>query len=136
MLGRQIRSRGKESYRWKPQLWYLGHNDTDNVMVDNDVIDSGKVGILFRDASRGKDFWANRNRIENNRIYNIGANDGIAIDIQGQTKDLQILGNQLKESQKPMNRIGIRIGANASRIELANNSIKGFSKPIDDQRSV
>lgn len=114
----------------------IGHNDTDNVMVDNDVIDSGKVGILFRDASRGKDFWANRNRIENNRIYNIGANDGIAIDIQGQTKDLQILGNQLKESQKPMNRIGIRIGANASRIELANNSIKGFSKPIDDQRSV
>ncbi len=114
----------------------IGHNDTDNVMVDNDVIDSGKVGILFRDASRGKDFWANRNRIENNRIHNIGANDGIAIDIQGQTKDLQILGNQLKESQKPMNRIGIRIGANASRIELANNSIQGFSTPIDDRRSV
>ncbi|MCH7728748.1 MAG: right-handed parallel beta-helix repeat-containing protein, partial [Planctomycetes bacterium] len=61
----------------------IGHCDTDNVMRNNEIIGSGKVGILFRNDTRGQDFWANRNRIEKNRIINSGASEGIGIDIQG-----------------------------------------------------
>jgi nitrous oxidase accessory protein NosD len=112
----------------------IGHNDTDNVMRDNDITDSGKVGILFRDAKRGRDFWANRNLVERNRIINSGDQDGIGIDIQGQTKDVTIVGNDLRETRGPMNRTGIRIAAEAERIELADNRIEGFAHTVRDQR--
>ena len=112
----------------------IGHNDTDNVMRNNQVLDSGKVGVLFRDDSRGKDFWANRNTLIGNTISNSGGESGVAIDIQGKTKDLTISGNELKETRAPMQRIGIRIGESAARIELAENSIDGFSSAIVDHR--
>jgi parallel beta-helix repeat protein len=112
----------------------IGHNDTDNVMRNNTVLDSGKVGVLFRNDARGKDFWANRNTLIGNTISNSGGESGVAIDIQGKTKDLTISGNELKETRAPMKRIGIRIGESASRIELAKNQINGFSSSIVDMR--
>lgn len=112
----------------------IGHNDTDNVMRNNEIIGSGKVGILFRDESRGVDFWANRNVIENNRIENSGGPDGIAIDIQGKTKDITISRNTIRDNREPMKRIGVRISPTAARIELADNQIQGFHTPIMDQR--
>jgi hypothetical protein len=112
----------------------IGHNDTDNVMRDNDVTNSGKVGILFRDDARGRDFWANRNVIENNRITNSGPQDGVAIDIQGKTKDVRITGNRIHEIREPLQRIGIRISKDAAGIELADNQIVGFATKIADQR--
>ena len=112
----------------------IGHNDTDNVMRDNDVTNSGKVGILFRDENRGKDFWANRNVIEGNRIINSGGEDGIAIDIQGKTKDIVIRNNELREQRSPEKRIGIRIDANAEKISLADNQLAGFATNILDNR--
>ncbi|MCA9132355.1 MAG: right-handed parallel beta-helix repeat-containing protein [Planctomycetales bacterium] len=113
----------------------IGHNDTDNVMRDNDVIGSGKVGILFRDDSRGQDFWANRNLIENNRIVNSGGPTGIAIDIQGRTKDVTIRGNEIRESRGSMERVGIRIAAEAQRIALSDNRLQGLAKDLVDHRS-
>ncbi len=68
----------------------IGHRDTDNLMRDNDIHRSGKVGILFRDESRGQDFWPNRNRIESNRVVDSGGEAGIAIDVQGRTKDIAL----------------------------------------------
>lgn len=113
----------------------IGHHDTDNVMRDNDVIDSGKVGILFRDESRGKDFWPNRNRVENNRIVNSGGEDGVAIDVRGKTRDLNILGNRLRETRGGMRRTGIRIGTDARSINLAENQIEGFAREVEDLRA-
>jgi hypothetical protein len=113
----------------------IGHNDTDNVMRDNEISGSGKVGILFRDDNRGRDFWANRNLVENNRISNTGGADGIAIDLQGQTKDVRLVGNEIRETRQPMNRVGIRIGNQVTNIELAKNTIEGFSTPIEDRRA-
>ncbi|MHB0960691.1 MAG: right-handed parallel beta-helix repeat-containing protein [Pirellulaceae bacterium] len=112
----------------------FGHNDTDNLTRDNDITNSGKVGILFRDEGGGKDFWANRNVLERNRIVNSGEQDGIAIDIQGRTKDLIILGNEIREARDPAQRIGIRIASDAERIELADNRIEGFSVSVRDER--
>ncbi|WP_406693915.1 right-handed parallel beta-helix repeat-containing protein [Singulisphaera sp. Ch08] len=113
----------------------IGHNDTDNLIRDNDIQESGKVGILFRDESRGKDFWPNRNRVEANRVTNNGPEDGVAIDVRGKTKDLKIVRNLVRETRGAMSRTGLRIGAEAGAIELAENRIEGFSKEIDDRRS-
>lgn len=113
----------------------IGHCDTDNVMRDNDVLNSGKVGILFRDDPRGADFWANRNLVERNRVINSGDKDGVAIDILGKTKDVRILNNEIRETRQPMNRTGIRIGSEAGKIELADNAIEGFHTEVLDQRS-
>lgn len=113
----------------------IGHNDTDNVMRRNEISGSGKVGILFRDEARGADFWANRNVIDDNRILNSGGPDGIAIDIQGKTKDIRIARNQIVESRGAMQRTAVRISADSQRIELAENTISGFATDILDQRS-
>ena len=113
----------------------IGHNDTDNVIRDNDVLNSGKVGIMFRDDARGKDFWANRNLIANNRIVNNGGPNDVALDLNGKTKDITIRGNQVRETRGPMNRTGIRIDAAAERVSLENNTIEGFATEIDDRRT-
>ena len=112
----------------------VGHNDTDNVMVDNDITNSGKVGVLFRDEGGGKDFWANRNQLRRNRIVNSGDEDGVAIDIQGQTRDLQILDNELRETRGPARRVGVRIAAGVGRVELSGNRVEGFDVPVRDDR--
>ena len=112
----------------------IGHNDTDNMMRKNKITNSGKVGILFRNDARGKNFWANRNTVIDNEIINTVANDGVGIDITGKTSDLIITGNKIFERQQPMQRTGIRIGAEAGSVKLSDNQIQGFMKSIDDQR--
>ncbi len=113
----------------------IGHNDTDNLMRDNEITNSTKVGILFRQDARGRDFWANRNRLENNRILNSGDENGVAIDIQGQTKETVIVGNEIRETREPKNRTGIRIAKEAGDVELAENTIEGFATALGDLRS-
>ena len=102
--------------------------------LEHQISGSGKVGVLFRDEGGGKDFWANRNVLEKNRIIDSGQQDGIAIDVQGRTKDVKIVGNELRETREPAKRVGIRLAAGAERIELADNRIEGFSQPIRDER--
>lgn len=112
----------------------IGHNDTDNVMRNNEIRGSGTYGVLFRDENRGKDFWANRNTLENNRIIDNGGDDGAAIEIQGKTRDLVLTGNEIRETRGPAKRVGIRIGAAAGKVSLANNTIEGFAQSLLDQR--
>lgn len=113
----------------------IGHNDTDNVIRDNEVRDSGKVGILFRDESRGKDFWPNRNRVESNRVVDSGGEDGIGIDVRGKTRDVRIAGNRLMETRAPMRRTGLRVSAEARGIDVADNRFEGFATEVVDLRS-
>lgn len=112
----------------------IGHNDTDNVMRHNVVTNSGQVGILFRDDSRGKDFWANRNVVEHNRIENSGGEDGVAIDVTGKTRDIRLAHNEIRETRSPADRIGIRIGADAGTVTLAENTFSGFATDVLDLR--
>lgn len=113
----------------------IGHSDTDNLMRDNDIARSGKEGVLFRDDSRGQDFWANRNVLENNRIIDSGEEDGIAIDIRGNTKDTLLAGNTIRETRGSAKRRGIRIAAAVERLKLLDNAIEGFDVPIVDERN-
>src|SRR5262249_26871008 len=101
---------------------------------NNDVSRSGKVGILFRDESRGKDFWPNRNRVESNRIIDSGGDDGVAIDVRGKTREIRITGNTLRETRGPCKRTGLRIAADAGSIALADNRFEGFATEVYDLR--
>ncbi|MBL8819922.1 MAG: right-handed parallel beta-helix repeat-containing protein [Planctomyces sp.] len=108
----------------------IGHNDTDNVMQRNRISGSGLVGILFRDESRGEDFWANRNTVVDNEVINSGGEDGVAIDIQGKTKDVQIRRNTIREDRGPGNRTGIRISSTAERVILDDNRFEGLRTEV------
>jgi len=113
----------------------IGHNDTDNMMRNNVIRNSGTFGVLFRNEDRGVDFWPNRNVLEHNTIENSGGRDGVAIEIQGKVRDLRFTGNKILESRAPEKRTGIRISADAGNIELSENQITGFQTAIHDQRT-
>ena len=73
--------------------------------------------------------------MENNRITNTGGDDGVAIDVQGTTTEIVLTKNALRETRSPAKRIGVRLGAEAGKIELAENSIEGFSQAVSDLRT-
>ena len=111
----------------------IGHRDTDNVIRDNDVLRSGKVGVLFR-PERGKAFAGHRNRLDGNRVHDSGAETGIAIDVQGETESITLVNNQLRETRQPMRRVGVRLGAGTRDIRLTDNRIEGFAMAVEDLR--
>jgi nitrous oxidase accessory protein NosD len=111
----------------------IGHRDTDNLIRDNDVVRSGKVGVLFR-PERGSAFAPHRNRLEKNRIVDSGPDDGIGIDVQGETESITLAGNQLRETRKPLNRVGIRIGPRIRELRLIDNTMEGFAADLSDLR--
>jgi hypothetical protein len=111
----------------------IGHRDTDNVVRDNDVRASGEVGILFRKEPESA-FQGNRNLVEKNLILGVAQDRGIGIDIQGSTKSVTIAGNEIRETQAPRERVGIRIGPEAEQITLNDNHIEGFAETIVDMR--
>ncbi len=109
----------------------IGHRDHENIIRENEILNSGKTGILFR-PERGEGFTASGNRIENNRIVDSGPEDGIAIDIQGMTSGNIIADNTLLETRAPAQRIGIRQGPDSGVNTLIDNHIEGFAVPIAD----
>jgi hypothetical protein len=111
----------------------IGHRDTNNLICDNEIVASGESGVLFR-PERGKDFAPHRNRLERNRIVDSGADKGIGVDVQGQTEAVTIAGNDIRETRRPMDRVGLRIGSEVRDLELAENRIEGFAVAITDER--
>lgn len=112
----------------------IGHCDTDNVMRNNVVRDSGKVGVLFRDESKGRDFWPNRNLLEANLIEDSGDAEGVGIDLRGRTKGVRLLGNTLRETRGPAQRVGIRVDAEVGCLEMDGNRVEGFGVGVEDLR--
>jgi hypothetical protein len=111
----------------------IGHRDTDNIVRDNDVADSGQVGILFR-PERGEGFSGDRNLIEGNRVVNSGGEDGIAIDVQGYTSACKLVRNELGETRGSAKRTGVRLGEHVGAMELAENKLRGFATEVVDLR--
>ncbi|HLJ10807.1 MAG TPA: right-handed parallel beta-helix repeat-containing protein [Planctomycetaceae bacterium] len=111
----------------------IGHRDNNNLIRDNDILASGKVGVLFR-PERGKSFAPHRNRVENNRIVDSGPEEGVAIDVQGETNEIVLARNEIRESRMPMKRIGIRLGAQTGEVELVENKIEGLAVSVSDLR--
>ena len=111
----------------------IGHHDTDNVIRNNEIRESGEVGVLFR-KERAAAFQGNRNLIEKNQILGLVREGGIGIDVQGQTQSISILGNEIRQTQGPSKRVGIRIGPDTDRITLSGNRIEGFAQEVIDLR--
>jgi hypothetical protein len=111
----------------------IGHRDNFNVIVDNDIENSRDVGVLFR-PERGPAFAPHRNLVEKNRIVNSGGDAGIAVDVQGATEKIALIGNEIRETRGPAQRIGVRLGPQAGAVELADNRIEGFSMAVQDLR--
>lgn len=112
----------------------IGHCDTDNIVRKNRILDSKTVAVVFRHDNRGQDFDPHRNRIEENEIVNSGPADGVAIDVQGTTQDVQLVRNTVRETRAPMNRIGIRIGEQVGRIAVSDNNVTGVATELLDLR--
>jgi parallel beta-helix repeat protein len=112
----------------------IGHRDTDNLITRNIIRRSGKVGILFR-PERGKAFAPHRNRVHDNHVEDSGPDDGVAIDVQGETEGVAITGNRLVETRGPAKRIGIRLGAKVREIHLAENEFHGLATDLADLRT-
>jgi hypothetical protein len=109
----------------------IGHNDTDNIVRNNRVIGSGKVGLLFR-PDLGKEFTGNRNRIEKNRLVDNGADDGTAVDVGAGTESIVFVGNEITETRGAAHRTAIRLGPETRLITLHDNRIKGFAKDVEE----
>ncbi len=109
----------------------IGHNDTDNVVRNNEVLRSGKTGIYLR-QEHGPTFSPSRNQIEANRVVDSGNETGVAIDVEGVTESVNLRRNTLLETRQPAKRIGVRISKEAKLIALADNRIDGFSVPVLD----
>ena len=105
----------------------IGHHDTDNLVTGNNVSGSGKTGVLFR-PERGADFTGNRNRIEKNILVNNGAENGAAIEVQGGTRDVVIVGNEITEKRGAGGRTAIRLGGETENIRTEDNTVSGFAK--------
>ncbi len=68
------------------------------------------------------------------RIEDSGPEDGVGVDIQGEVEGLAIVGNEIVETRGPQRRIGIRVGAKARDIRLADNHIRGCAVEVADLR--
>ncbi len=110
----------------------LGHRDSDNLIRDNDIRRSGEAGIRFRGGNKA--FAPHRNRFERNRIVDSGGEKGVAIDVNGESDGVVIVGNELRETRGPMSRIGILIAAETGDVRYDDNQIEGFAVPVSDLR--
>jgi nitrous oxidase accessory protein NosD len=111
----------------------IGHRDTDNLIRDNEIMRSGKVGVLFR-PERGKAFAAHRNRLENNRIVDSGGDAGVGVDVQGETEEVTLAQNEIRDTRGPAQRVGVRLGPKTRDITLRDNRIEGVATPVEDLR--
>jgi hypothetical protein len=109
----------------------IGHNDTDNIVRNNEVLRSGKTGIYLR-QEHGPTFSPSRNHIEANRVIDSGTETGVAVDIEGVTESVTLKRNTLLETRQPASRIGVRISKEAKQIALAENKIDGFATAVAD----
>ncbi len=113
----------------------IGHRDTDNLIKNCTMERNGEVGVLFR--NEGPEFRAgHRNRIENCTICDTGKDKpGIGIDIQGKTQDITISNTKVVNTAGGNQKTGIRIGKEAQRIVLQDNTFDGCPTSVEDLRN-
>jgi hypothetical protein len=109
----------------------IGHRDTENLIARNTVRRSGRYGVLFR-PERGPTFAPHHNRLEQNHIEDSGAEDGVGIEVQGETEGVAIAGNEIVETRGPARRIGIRISPGTRELQLIGNRIRGCAVEVAD----
>jgi len=112
----------------------LGEKDTDNVVRNNEIRNSGKVGGNFERVGDDPAYSPDRNRLEGNRIIDNGGETGVGVNVEGVAKDAVIERNHITETRQPLKRVGLRIGARTRNVKLADNHVAGFSVNVLDLR--
>jgi hypothetical protein len=69
----------------------LGQGDSDNLIRENEIRRSGEADIRFRGGIQAS--APHRNRSERNRIIDHGSEEGVAINIHGETESVVVSGN-------------------------------------------
>jgi len=106
----------------------IGHRDTDNRVVDTTIERNEKIGILFREQTKFRS--GHRNLITGSTIADNGANlDGVGVDVRAATCDIVLQDNVISDSGRGVQRIGVRIGEQAKRIDTEKNTYVGL---VDD----
>ncbi len=60
---------------------------------------------------------------------------GLASTSAAVTESVTLSHNEIRETRKPMSRVGIRVGAKTRDITLAENRIAGYAVDVSDLRS-
>ena len=61
--------------------------------------------------------------------------DRATVDVQGETQEVTIAGNDIRETRGPSQRVGIRLGAKTSQIQLEGNRFSGLKLEVEDLRT-
>ena len=113
--------------------------DVEGAIIQNLTIDGAKdenahlngcrgAGVYFRGETEG--MAGHRNRLEKNVIEDNGRDAPSAgIRIDGETRDVVIVGNKIRDS-----RTAIRIGEKAGEVEIDGNEIEA-EVSVDDRRA-
>ena len=107
----------------------IGHRDTDNWIVDCEIERNHKVGVLFRE--QGVFRGGHRNVITGCTVRDNGFEaDGVGVEVRGETLDVLLEDNVIADSGQKKQRIGVRIGGKADRIDADRNSFVGLDEDV------
>jgi hypothetical protein len=113
----------------------IGHKDSDNLLRLNHVRGNNEDGVYFRNEALG--MAGHRNRLEENVIENNGLKRDVAgIRIRGETRDLVLKKNQIRDTRPATERhqaVGVQVEEKAGPVALEGNSIDARVK-VKDQR--
>jgi hypothetical protein len=112
----------------------FGHRDTDNIIRNCSIERNGEIGVLFR-KEVNEYRTGDRNILEDCLIRDNGrSGPGLGIDIQWKTNDITIRNCRFENTVNGPQKVCIRISPEAQRITMENNTFKGSSVNIEDQR--
>jgi parallel beta-helix repeat protein len=103
----------------------IGGRDTDHLIRGNTIRHNGRQGLYFREGDLA--MAGSRNQIEANVLEGNCRKEGEAeVDVQGETREVHILGNAIRpvaREGKPI--AGLLVGAKADRIVFFGNQVQG-----------
>lgn len=108
----------------------IGHRDTDNRIVNTRIERNEKVGVLFRQPVT--DFrGAHRNVVERCQIVDNGFKaEGLGVEIRGLTCDIALRDNRVADSGKGLQRVGIKVSAEAEDVVIEGNCFEGLREEV------
>jgi len=119
--------RDNVSYLNKRHGISIGHQDTDNIFINNRAYENEGHGVYFRDETEANS--GHRNVFRNNIIENNGSASAKAYGfyIDGHTKSI-LLENNIIRSTGAGNQVGaVFVGEHAEQPEMRNNTITGHT---------
>ena len=107
----------------------IGHRDTDNRVTNTHIRGNRKVGLLFREQTQYR--GPHRNLVERCTFVDNGfAEGGVGVDVRGKAEEVTIRDCRFEDSGAGLQKIGIRVGAQARDTRLAGNTFTQMQQDI------